>query len=195
MIATATRLVRTGLVATAITAGAAVAGGLTAGTAQAATQVSPNGFVTQMQCTGESGTIHYSPGLRPAAHAQTAVLSATLTGCSDEFGNVYADTGQLSVNLTGSSSKTSGSLSGSFVINWPASSHYNPSVGTATVNLATNTLSLSGSTSSTTGAWEGSFVSSSMLVTGHKGAGTKLHPITQQSFVNTTPLTVQHNIG
>jgi len=195
MIATATRLVRTGLVATAITAGAAVAGGLAAGPAQAATQT-PAGFVTQMQCTGESGTITYSPGIYGSnVHRTNAALSATLTGCSDEFGGVYTDNGQLSVNLSGKSSKATGTLSGSFVISWPASSHYNPSVGTATLNYATGTLSLSGYTSSTSGAWEGSYVSTNMLVTGHKGAGTKLHPITQQSFVNTTPLTVQHNIG
>ena len=189
---TATRFVRTGLAAAAVTAGTALAAGLAAAPAQAATA---QGYVTQMQCTGESGQITYTPGLWGTAHAQNAVLSATLTGCSDAYGGVFTGTGQLSVNLSGKSSKASGSLSGSFVINWPADSHYNPSVGTATVNLSTNTLSLSGSTSTTTGAWEGSYVSSSMLVTGHKGAGTKAHPITQQSFVNTVPLTVQHNIG
>ena len=193
MIATATRLVRTGLVATA--GAAALAGGLAAAPAQAATQA-PAGFVTQMQCTGASGSISYSPGLFGAVvHKTSAVLSATLTGCSDEFGGVYTDNGQLSVNLSGKSSKASGTLTGSFVINWPASSHYNPSVGTATLNYANNTLSLSGTTSTTTGAWEGSYVSDSMLVTSHKGSGTKANPIRRQTFVNTTPLTVQHNIG
>jgi len=197
MIATAaTRLVRTGLAATALTAGTVLAAGLGAGPAQAATpQVHPDGFVTQMQCTGESGQITYAPGLWKAAHAQTAALAATLTGCSDAFGGVYSDNGQLSVSLSGSSSKSSGNLSGSFVINWPASSHYNPSVGTATLNIASNTLTLNGTTSSTTGAWEGSYVHAGMLVTAHRGAGTKAHPIKQQTFVNTVPLTVQHNLG
>jgi hypothetical protein len=193
MIANTARFVRTGLVATA--GAAALAGGLAAAApAQAATQA-PAGYVTQIQCTGESGHVSYSPGLRTAAHAENAVLSATLTGCSDAYGGVFSDNGQLSATLSGSSTKASGNLSGSFVINWPASSHYNPSVGTATLNIATNTLTLGGYTSSTTGAWEGSYVHAGMLVTAHKGAGTKAHPITQQTFVNTVPLTVQHNLG
>lgn len=189
----ATRIVRTGLAATALTAGTALAAGLAAAPAQAA--VHPLGYVTQMSCTGESGSITYSPGLWGTAHSQSAVLAATLTGCSDAYGGVFNNAGQLSVNLSGSSSKASGSLSGSFVINWPSDSHYSPSVGTATVNLATNTLTLNGSTSTTTGAWEGSVVNVGMLVTGHTGAGTKAHPIKKQTFVNTVPLTVQHNLG
>lgn len=191
MIATATRLVRTGLVATA--GAAALAGIVGAGTAQAATQA-PAGWVSVMQCSGASGSIAYSPGIYgTTAHSTSAALSATLTGCSDAYGGVYSDTGHLSVSLSGKSSKASGTLSGTFVINWPASSGFNPSVGTATLNYANNTLTLGGTTSS--GAWTGSYVSDSMLITGHKGAGTKLHRITQQSFVNTTPLTAQENFG
>jgi hypothetical protein len=193
MTRTAARLVRTGLAATALAAGTVLATGLAA-PAQAGT-VHPYGYITQMSCTGASGRIDYSPGISQDAHAEKAVLTATLTGCSDFTGRMFNRSGSLAANLSGNARTTAGSLSGSFVINWPGDSGFNPTVGNAAVNLATNTLNLSGSTSATTGAFRGSVVGTGFTVTGHTGAGTKSHPTTSQTLANTLPLTVRHNGG
>jgi hypothetical protein len=193
MTRTAARLVRTGLAATALTAGTVLAAGQAA-PAQAAT-LHPAGYVTQISCTGASGRIDYHPGVWQEAHAETATLSATLTGCSDFTGRAFTGSGSLSANLSGTARSTAGTLSGDYVINWPAGSGYNPTVGTATVNLTTGTVTLSGSTSTTAGAFRGSVVGTGFAVTGHAGAGTKSHPTTSQTLTNTQPLSVRHNGG
>jgi hypothetical protein len=193
MTRTAARLVRTGLAATALTAGTVLAAGQAA-PAQAAT-VHPDGYVTQISCTGASGRIDYHPGIWQETHAETATLSATLNGCSDFTGRTFTGPGSLSANLSGTARSTAGTISGDYVINWPTGSGFNPTVGKATVNLTTGTLTLSGSTSTTTGAFRGSVVGTGFAVTGHTGAGTRSRPTTSQTLTNTLPLTVRHNGG
>lgn len=185
--------------AAALTAGTALTGLLGTGAAHAATAprpavVHPDGYATVAQCTGVSGAINFTPGLDKYQRKQTAVLSATLSGCS-AFSTGYSDTGSLSATLTGKASKSAQTLSGSFVINWPASSGLNPSVGSITLNLANGQVSLTGSTSTTAGAFEGAYLQTGYLPIGHTGLGTKAHPITQQTFVNTLPLTLSENFG
>jgi len=178
------------LVTTAVagTALAGTLGGITA--AHAAT----NGIIVREQCTGVTGQISYQPGLQSAKTQQVrAVLSSTLTGCSDAFNGALGGSGSFTAVLTGKASLAAENFSGTFTINWPASAGLNPSNGTLTVTESNGTELVSGTV--TSGALTGFPVRVTYLTTGNTGTGTKKHPVTAQSFVNTQSLQLTQNEG
>lgn len=162
-------------------------------TTQPAASVHPDGWFTVQSCTTMSGSVSFQPGLDGALRKQTALLSATLDGCSFN-GSAVTGQGTFNAVLTGKASKTTQSLSGTYTINWPAAEGLNPSTGKITLsgpNLNVVTLYGTG----TAGAFTGLPVSSAYFITHHAGRGTKAHPIVRQDFVNTQPLQVRENLG
>jgi hypothetical protein len=196
----AARTARTALV-TAAAGGATLAALLgVGGIAQASTvhaaasHAGPNGWVVTDTCTGVAGSISYSPGLRNTVlKKEQAVLTGTTSGCSDLFSGAESGTGTLTAVLSGTADKAAENFSGTFTINWPASSGFNPSNGTLSVTESNGLENISGSV--TGGAFTGAEMNMQYVITGHKGAGTKLHPITQQTYTNTQSLNVLRNEG
>ena len=190
----AARRVRAALVTTAI-AGASVAGLLGTSAAQAA--VTGNrvaGYVVIDSCTGLSGSITYSPGLRSTRiKAEHAVLTGTTTGCSDIFNGAMSGTGTFTAILSGNASKAAENFSGTFTINWPASSGFNPSNGNVTVTEANGLETVSGSV--TSGFETGAEFAMQYVITGGKGSGTKAHPVVSQNYTNTQSLNLSRNEG
>jgi hypothetical protein len=176
------------IVAAAV-AGTALAGALGGGTAAHA---ATDGIVVRQQCTGVTGQISYKPGLLATqTRPVNAALSATTTGCSDLFGGAQAGSGSLTAALTGNASLAAENFSGTFTINWPATSGLNPSNGTLTVTESGGTELVNGTI--TTGAFPGSPVHFAYQTTTNTGTGTKKHPVTAQAFVNTQPLQITQN--
>jgi hypothetical protein len=190
---TARRLVRGTVLAAAMAA--AVTGTASAASAASAAPTAPRGLVTVEGCTSVAGTTSFQPGLTKTARAQTAVLSATIGGCSNAFNGASPGTGTLTANLSGVSSTAAVSLRGTFTVNWPAASGFNPSNGNAglTGPDAQGNYVVSGSI--TSGAFTGGFVRTTLLVTGtNTGAdGSTRHPIKTQQVTNTAPLQVQRS--
>ncbi len=81
--------------------------------------------------------------------------------------------------------------SGTFTIDWPAPA--NPSVGTLGVTEIGGVEMLSGTI--TSGAFDGGVISGHNLITTSKGTGTAANPVTSQTYINNTSLTVQENTG
>jgi hypothetical protein len=185
--------VRTALVTT-VAAGAGLAGLLgIAGTASASTGHT-NGFVVVTSCTSVSGKITYTPGLRNTVlKKETAVLTGTVSGCSNIDTGAIAGTGQITALLSGTADKNAENFSGTFTINWPAGSGFNPSNGTLTVTDSNGLENVSGAVSS--GFETTAPVAMQYVVTSSKGLGTKLHPITSQNYINTQSLTLSENTG
>lgn len=189
---TSTRRARR-LAGAALAAGAAVAG-IAAGISPAtAATVHPDGWFAIQTCTSVTGSLQFQPGLQTKAHTQTALLNATLDGCSLD-GNAAAGQGTLTAVLNGSASTTVQSLSGTYTINWPAAEHLNPSTGNVTLSGPNaNVLTFGGT--GTGGAFTGLPVRTALFISGHTGAGSKHNPITNETFVNTMPLQVTENLG
>jgi hypothetical protein len=170
---------------------AAAAGAAILGTASAASA----GTVSVETCTSVAGSTTYQPGLTIATRTETAVLSATLNGCGNAYNGASPGAGALTANLTGPASTAAVSLKGAFVVNWPATSGFNPSTGTLGVTgpNAQGLYTVSGTI--TGGAFTGSTVSTSLLGTGvNTGAnGSVQHPVTTQQFTNTAPLQVRRS--
>ena len=189
----AARRVRTTLVATAV-AGAGLAGVLgMGGVAHAATQA-PNGFVTIDTCTGVAGKITFSPGMvkvkKPLIHA---VLTGTTSGCSDIFSGAIGGTGTITAVMSGHANLSAQNFSGTFTINWPAGSGFNPSNGNLTVTEANGLENVSGSV--TSGFDTGTVFAMQYVVTGKTGVGGALHPVTAETYTNTQSLTLSRNEG
>lgn len=180
--------------ATAGVAGSLIAGFAGAGTAFAA-PAQPASYSVVASCSSVSGAIHYSPGLRKAlARNVTGVLSATTAGCSSAFTGAMSGSGTLTAILHGKASLAAENFSGTFTINWPASSGYNPSNGNLSV-IAKGSHQYAVQGTVTSGYDTGAVVSLGYLTTSQKGNGTKAHPVTRQTFVNTSPLTLSRNLG
>jgi hypothetical protein len=189
----AARRVRTTLVATAV-AGAGLAGVLgMGGVAHAATQA-PNGYVTIDTCTGVAGKITFSPGMvkvkKPLVHA---VLTGTTSGCSDIFSGAIGGTGTITAVMSGHANLSAQNFSGTFTINWPAGSGFNPSNGNLTVTEANGLENVSGSV--TSGFDTGTAFAMQYVVTGKTGVGGALHPVTAETYTNTQSLTLSRNEG
>ena len=188
------RRVRDALVTTAM-AGASVAGLLGTGAAQASTaghRVA--GIVVIDSCTGVSGKITYSPGLRKTkVKAEHAVLSGTTSGCTDATQGPMSGTGTFTAVLSGKASLAAENFKGTFTINWPVSSGFNPSTGTLSVTDSNGMENVSGTV--TGGADTGTVLAMQYVITGDKGSGTKKHPVTAQAFVNSQSLTLSRNEG
>jgi hypothetical protein len=194
---TAARRARAALVTT-IAAGAGLAALLgTGGVAQARTAGHPhpvNGWVTIDTCTGVSGKITYSPGLRKTRlKNQSAVLTGTTSGCSDIFSGPMSGTGTLTAVLSGNASLASENFSGTFTINWPAGTGFNPSNGNLTITESGGLETVSGSV--TSGFDTGTALSFQYVITGKKGSGSALHPVTAQTYTNTQSLALARNGG
>jgi hypothetical protein len=188
---TAARRVRAALV-TAAAAGAGLAGllGIGGGVAHAGV----NGFVVTDSCTSVAGKITYSPGLRTSKlRAEHAVLTGTTSGCSDLFNGPIAGTGTFTAVLSGTASVNAENFSGTFTINWPAGSGFNPSNGTLSVTDANGVETISGTV--TSGFDTGSPLALQYVTTHNTGRGTALKPVTAQTYVNTQSLTLSRNTG
>jgi hypothetical protein len=189
----AARRARAALVTT-VAASAGVAGLLgMGGVAHAATQA-PNGYVVIDSCTGVSGSISYSPGMvkykKPLIHA---VLTGTTSGCADIFSGPLSGTGTITAIMSGHANLSAENFSGTFTINWPAGSGFNPSNGSLTVTESNGVENVSGSVSS--GFDTGTAFAMQYVITGHKGVGTAKKPVTSQTYTNTQSLTLSRNEG
>ena len=189
----AARRARTALVTT-VAAGAGLAGVLgMGGVAQAATHA-PNGYVTIDSCTGVAGKITFSPGMvkfkKPLIHA---VLTGTTSGCANIFNGPESGTGTLTAVMSGHANLSAQNFSGTFTINWPASSGFNPSNGNLTVTEANGLENVSGTV--TSGFDTGTAFALQYVVTGQTGRGTAAHPVTAETYTNTQPLTLSRNEG
>ena len=187
------RRVRTALVTT-VAAGAGIAGMLgMSGVAQASTAHINRGWVVTDSCTGVAGKVTYSPGLEKKNRSVQAVLTGTTSGCSDIFNGAESGTGTLTAVMSGTANVNAENFSGTFTINWPAGSGFNPSNGTLSVTEANGLETVSGSV--TSGFDTGSAFALQYVVTGHTGrTGTK-KGITAQTYTNTQPLTLSRNEG
>jgi hypothetical protein len=189
----AARRARAALVTT-VAASAGVAGLLgMAGVAHAATQA-PNGFVVIDSCTGVSGSISYSPGMvKVKKRLVHAVMTGTTSGCADIFNGPENGTGTFTAVMSGHANLSAENFSGTFTINWPAGSGFNPSNGSLSVTEANGLETVSGSV--TSGFDTGTAFAMQYVITGQTGRGTALHPVTAQTYTNTQPLTLSRNEG
>jgi hypothetical protein len=188
------RRVRAALVTTAV-AGAGIAGLLGTSAAQASTASNGvAGYVAIDTCTSVSGNITYVPGLRSTkVKTEQAILTGTTAGCSDIFNGAMAGTGTFTAILSGNASKAAENFTGTFTINWPASSGLNPSNGTLSVTDSNGVETVSGSV--TAGADTGTALAMQYVTTGNTGSGTRRHPVTAQTFTNSQSLTLSRNTG
>ncbi|HEY3955915.1 MAG TPA: hypothetical protein VGM53_21285 [Streptosporangiaceae bacterium] len=160
----------------------------------AASHAGPNGWVTTDTCTGVSGKVVYTGGMRKLMlRSIHATLTGTTSGCSDIFNGAESGTGTLTAVLSGKASKAAENFSGTFTINWPASSGFNPSNGNLSVTESNGLETVSGSI--TSGFDTGSAVAMQYVITGTTGKGIAGHPITSQTYTNTQPLTLSRNEG
>jgi hypothetical protein len=189
--------IRRTVAATAVAASALVGAAAVIAPAADAAPAAPQSWVSVLSCTSAPGTITYSPGLlMNKSRTTAATVASTLSGCSDALGgHDESGTGQLSVQLSGTSSYGHVSERGTFVINWPQ--FYNPSTGTATLSGpgSDGMYTITGTT--TGGAFQGSPVSLKVFPTRTNAGATGRvgHALTKQWFTNTTPLTVSRNFG
>jgi hypothetical protein len=166
---------------------AAVASASLAGTAQA-------GYSTVEQCTALNGTIHYSPGLKKRAGAVTETITGTISGCSGING-AQAGEGTFFAQLSSpAASKTHNNETGTFVINWPASSGLNPTTGRIST-VGPNALAYVANGADTGGAYASGVLSTGWVVTGQTLAGRKHNQVSAETFVNTLPLAIKVNFG
>ena len=189
----AARRARTALVTT-VAAGAGLAGVLGMGGVAHAASHGPNGFVVIDSCTGVSGKIIYTPGIVKVAKRNVhAVLTGTTSGCSDIFTGAVGGTGTLTAVMHGTVNLSAENFSGTFTINWPAGSGWNPSNGSLTVTEANGLENVSGSV--TSGFDTGTAFAMQYVVTGQTGVGGPKHPVTAQTYTNTQSLTLSRNEG
>jgi hypothetical protein len=181
---TSTRTTRTTVrrraAAIAGTAAVLAAGALGASAGPAAA----GGYSPVQSCTSFNGTLTNTPGITATPRATSMLLLGNLDGCTNMLqGLPEPGAGAIVANLSGTASTSAVSERGAFTINWPASSHFNPSNGTLSVTgPVQGVYTVSGTV--TSGAFVGAVVRSSYVVT----TPGSTQPVTQQSFVNTTPL-------
>jgi hypothetical protein len=166
---------------------AAVASASLAGTAQA-------GYSTVEQCTSLSGSVHYAPALKNRAGAVTETVTGTISGCSGING-AQAGEGTFFAQLSApAASRTSNNESGTFVINWPASSGLNPTTGRiSTIGPNAGLYLVQGQ--DTGGAFASAVLSSSWVVTGQTLGGKKHNQVLAETFTNALPLQLKVNFG
>lgn len=178
---------------TALTAGGLL--GVT-GAAQAsmAASAAPRSWVVIDTCTGLAGKITYSPGLRTSTLRQVqAVATGTTSGCSNIFNGPESGTGTFTAVLSGKASVKAENFTGTFTINWPASTGFNPSNGTLKITESSGVETISGTI--TSGFDTGCALGSQYTITGKTGSGTKKHPVKAQTYTNTQALNLSRNEG
>jgi hypothetical protein len=186
------RRVRAALVTTAV-AGAGLSGVLGTGIADASTGHG-DGYAVYTSCTGVSGTIHINPGLH-ASKARTVkeALSSTLSGCSNIFSGPMPGSGTFTAIMSGTATYKTQNLSGTFTINWPAASGYNPSNGTLSETESNGVETVSGTV--TSGFETDAYFALQYAITGHTGKPTSTMGVTAETLVNTQALTLSENTG
>ena len=101
--------------------------------------------------------------------------------------------GTFTAILSGNASLAAENFSGTFTINWPAGSGFNPSNGNLTVTEANGLENVSGTV--TSGFDTGTALAWQYVITGHTGrTGTK-KGITAQTYTNTQSLNLSRNEG
>jgi hypothetical protein len=189
------RRVRAALVTT-VAAGAGVAGLLgMSGAAQASTVGhSVNGYVVIDTCTGVAGSISYSPGIvKVKDRTVQAVMTGTTSGCSDIFNGAESGTGTFTAVMSGKVNLSTENFSGTFTINWPASSGFNPSNGNLTVTESNGVENVSGSV--TSGFDTGTVLSMQYVTTHNTGKPRSKKGVTAQAYTNTQALSLSRNEG
>jgi hypothetical protein len=189
------RRVRAALVTT-VAAGAGIAGLLGMGGAAQASAATHKvaGFVAIDTCTSVTGQITYSPGLiKLSKKKEQAVMTGTTSGCSDIFNGAINGTGTFTAIMSGKAKLAAENFSGTFVINWPAGSGFNPSNGNLSVTESSGVLTVSGTV--TSGFDTGTVLAWQYVTTGNTGKGTAAKPVTAQTFDNTQSLTLSRNEG
>jgi len=186
------RRVRAALVSTAV-AGAGLSGVLGSGVAHASTGRA-DGFIVYTSCTAVSGTIRINPGLH-AVKARTVqeVLSSTTSGCSNIFSGSIAGSGTFTATMSGTATYKAQNLTGTFTINWPAASGYNPSNGTLSETESNGVETVSGTV--TSGFETGAKFALQYSITGHTGKPKSTTGVTAETLVNTQALTLSVNTG
>jgi hypothetical protein len=140
-----------------------------------------------------SGKVTYSPGLEKKNRPVQAVLTGTTSGCSDIFNGAESGTGTFTAVMSGTANVNAENFSGTFTINWPAGSGFNPSNGNLTVTESNGVEKLSGTV--TSGFDTGTALAWQYVITGNTGrTGTK-KGVTAQTDTNTQPLNLSRNEG
>ena len=140
------------------------------------------------------GHVHYGPGLRSKRLRKVqATLTSTTSGCSDIFTGPLSGTGTFTAVLSGKASLANENFTGTFTINWPAGSGFNPSNGTLTITDSGGIENVTGTV--TSGFDTGTVLGLQYVTTHNRGNGTRRHPVTVQRFTNTQPLTLSRNEG
>jgi hypothetical protein len=190
----ATRRVARNALLSAVVAGTGLAGllGATAGTAHASSKA-VSGFATIASCGAVSGKITYSPGLLASTpQATNATMTGFVSNCTGEGFGQLTGFGKLTVQMSGNASKAAENFgSGTFTISWPSSA--SPSTGTLAVSETGGVEQLSGTV--TSGPYTGGVIGAHYVITSSKGTGTAVSPVTSQTYINDTSLTVQENTG
>lgn len=189
----AARRGRATLAATAV-AGAGLAGLLGVGGVAHASTGHPDSRVVYTSCTGAAGNISISPGLH-ALKARTVqeVLTGTTSGCSNIFDGALSGTGTITAILSGKATYKAQNLSGTFTVNWPASSGYNPSNGSLSTTESNGVETVTGSV--TSGFETGAAFTWQYVITGHTGKPRSTKGVTAETYTNTQPLDLLENLG
>ena len=127
---------------------------------------------------------------KPLIHA---VMTGTTSGCSDIFSGAVPGTGTFTAVMSGHANLSAENFSGTFTINWPAGTGWNPSNGNLSVTEANGLETVSGSV--TSGFDTGTAFAMQYVITGQTGRGSALHPVTAQTYTNTQSLTLSRNEG
>jgi hypothetical protein len=189
------RRVRAALVTT-VAAGAGVAGLLgMSGAAQASTAGhSVDGYVVIDSCTGVAGKISYSPGIvKIKDRTVQAVMTGTTSGCSDIFNGPESGTGTFTAVMSGKVNLSTENFSGTFTINWPAGSGFNPSNGNLTVTESNGIETVNGTV--TSGFDTGTVLAMQYVTTHNTGKPRSKKGVTAQTYTNTQSLTLSRNEG
>jgi hypothetical protein len=183
---------RAALVTTAV-AGAGLAGALAMGSVASASTGHADGYIVYTSCSGVSGSISISPGLHAKARTVQEVLTGTTSGCSNVFDGPLSGTGTLTAIMSGSATYSAQNLSGTFTINWPASSGYNPSNGNLSTTESNGVETVTGSV--TSGFETGAEFTLQYVLTGHTGKPKSTKGVTAETYTNTQALNLLVNTG
>lgn len=170
-------------IAIVVAAGATLTAGALAGPALATT-ARPAGHVTVDSCASVAGTISHTSSPVTAGGNDTALLSATITGCT-RYTSPDAGSGTFVANLSTASAGTATSLTGTFTITWPTASGLNPSSGTLGVTGPDEQGAYSVGGSIARGAFTGAAMLTALVFARSDG--------NEQPVTNTAPLTVVRN--
>jgi hypothetical protein len=169
-------------------AGSALLGG---GALAAPAMAHSDGYVTVAQCTNLSANVTLGPSLANKLHKTKGTVSGTVSGCSVD-GTAVSGAGTFTINnLTGQASKTAETLTGTYVVTWPASAGLNATIGTLSINVDNQGLGNYFGYDSTAGAFPGAPLSGQYVIATQSNVNLK----TVQTIVSTTPLQIQENLG